>query len=140
MASDGPLGIVVGLEAEAQIARRFGVPVQVGGGHAQGAEAAAIRLIEQNVLGLISFGLAGGLDPGLMPGALVVPAAVLLGADRWDADIAIMQRLGGTTPGSIYGGGQIVASAAAKAALHARTGAVAVDLESAAVARTARQH
>ena len=36
--------------------------------------------------------------------------------------------------------GEVVASATAKAALYARTGAVAVDLESAAVARIARRH
>ncbi len=140
MASDGPLGIVVGLEAEAQIARRFGVLVEVGGGRAEGAAAASSRLIEQGVSGLISFGLAGGLDPALTPGAVLVPIAVLLESDRWSADETLMQRLGGATTGVIYGGGQIIASAAAKAALHARTAAIAVDLESAAVARTAQQH
>jgi len=140
LASDGPLGIVVGLEAEAHIVRRLGVPVQVGGGRAEGAAAASSRLIEQGVSGLVSFGLAGGLNPALIPGTILVPTAVLFEADRWDADGAMMQRLGGATPGPIYGGGQIVASAAAKAALYARTGAVAVDLESAAVARTAGQH
>jgi len=92
------------------------------------------------VSGLISFGLAGGLDPALAPGTVLVPAAVLLDAERWDANDALLQRLGGATPRALYGGGEIVASAAAKAALHARTGAVAVDLESAAVARTARRH
>lgn len=75
-----------------------------------------------------------------MPGTIVVPSAVLFEAERWDADGAMMQRLGGATSGAIYGGGDIVASVAAKAALHAHTGAVAVDLESAAVARTAQQH
>lgn len=89
--------------------------------------------------GLVSFGLAGGLDPAMIPGTVLVPAIVLLDAERWDADDALLRRLGGATPGALYGGGKVVASAAAKAAL-ARTGAVAVDLESAAVARTARQH
>ncbi len=65
---------------------------------------------------------------------------VLLEAECWDADPELMRRLGGLTLGALYGGGQIVATAAAKAALHARTGAVAVDLESAAVARAAWQH
>ena len=51
-----------------------------------------------------------------------------------------MHRLGGATQGALYGGGQIVATAEAKAALHALTGAIAIDLESAAVARVARQH
>ncbi len=137
----GPsVGVVTGLEAEARIARRFGVPVEVGGGRADGAAAAAQRLVERGVGGLVSFGLAGGLDPALDPGTVLVPAAVLLDAERWDADDALSRRLGGGTPGALYGGGEVVATAAAKAALLARTGAVAVDLESAAVARAARRH
>jgi len=91
------------------------------------------------VSGLVSFGLAGGLDPALAPGMVLAPAVVLFKTERWDADDALLQRLGGATPGALYGGGEVVATAAAKAAL-ARTGAVAVDLESAAVARTARRH
>ncbi len=89
--------------------------------------------------GLVSFGLAGGLDPALTPGMVLAPSVVLLGSERWDTDDALLQRLGGPTPGALYGGGEVVATAAAKAAL-ACTGAVAVDLESAAVARTARRH
>ena len=114
--------------------------MQVGGGNAEGAAAAAARLVAGGVSGLVSFGLAGGLDPALAPGAVLVPPTILLGSSRWDADPALMQRLGGPTPGSLYGGGHVVATVAAKAALHARSGAVAVDLESAAVAQVAGQH
>ena len=102
--------------------------------------AAASRLAAQGIAGLVSFGLAGGLDPALAAGTILVPSVVLLEADRWDADSALMDRLGGPTLGALYGGGEIVATARAKAALHARTGAVAVDLESAAVATVARRH
>jgi len=130
----------VGLEAEARLTRRLQVPVEVGGGNAYGAASASARLIARGVSGLVSFGLAGGIDPTLAPGAILVPSVVMLDADRWDADIALTHRLGGATAGAIYGGGQIVATAAAKAALHARTGAAAVDLESAAVAQVARQN
>ena len=112
----------------------------MGGGRAEGAAAAAQRLVERGVSGLVSFGLAGGLDPALVPGTVLAPAIVLLDAERWDADGALLLRLGGATPGALHGGGEVVASAAAKAALFARTGAVAVDLESAAVARAARRH
>jgi len=48
--------------------------------------------------------------------------------------------LSGPTPGALFGDGAILATSAAKAALHARTGAAAVDLESAAVARAAARH
>ena len=76
------------------------MPVEVGGGRAEGAAAASQRLIEKGVAGLISFGLAGGLDPALTPGAVLVPATVLLDAERWDADRALLRRLGGATPGA----------------------------------------
>lgn len=135
-----PTGVVTGLTAEARIASGLGGPVEAGGGDAPGAEAAALRLIDQGVSALISFGLAGGLDPALRAGALLVPPVVLLDDDVWHADPALMARLGGPTTGALYGGGQVVASAAAKAALHAGTGARAVDLESAAVARIATRH
>lgn len=91
----------------------------------------------QGVSTLISFGLAGGLDPALPAGAILVPATVLLDGEEWHCDSALAARLGTQTSGAIYGGGQIVATRAAKSALHARMGAVAVDLESAAVARVA---
>lgn len=127
---------MTGLTAEARIARPLGA-VAIGGGLPAGAEAAALRLVAQGVSALISFGLAGGLDPALTPGAVVVPATVLLDGDKWHCDPGLAARLGGSTPGAIYGGGQVVATTAGKSALHARTGAVAVDLESAAVARVA---
>lgn len=94
-------------------------------------------MVAEGVSALISFGLAGGLDPVLPSGAVLMPAAVLLDGETWHCDSTLMARLGTKTSGAIYGGGQIVATRAAKSALHARTGAVAVDLESAAVARVA---
>jgi hypothetical protein len=59
--------IVVGLKAEALLARRLGVPVMIGGGTAAGAEMAARRAVAEGATALVSFGLAGGLDPSLRP-------------------------------------------------------------------------
>jgi adenosylhomocysteine nucleosidase len=131
------LGVVVGLATEARIARRAGWRVAIGGGTAAGATAAAIALIEQGCTGLISFGLAGGLDPALRPGALVVPSAVIAGEVRHATDAALSHILGGMTPHTVAGADAIVAGIAAKRALRKLTGAAAVDLESGAVARTA---
>lgn len=72
------IGIVVGLAAEARLAAGLGCVVEIGGGTPAGAEAAVARLIARGVTGVVSFGLAGGLDPTLRPGMLVVPEAVVV--------------------------------------------------------------
>jgi adenosylhomocysteine nucleosidase len=134
------LGAVVGLATEARIARRAGWRVAIGGGTAAGAEAAASALVEQGCTGLISFGLAGGLDPALRPGSLVVPSAVIAGDARYMTDAALSHALGGQTPHIVAGTDAIVASVSAKRALREQTGAAAVDLESGVVARIAATH
>jgi adenosylhomocysteine nucleosidase len=131
------IGAVVGLATEARIARRTGWAVAVGGGTAAGAASAAIALAEQGCTGLISFGLAGGLDPALRRGTLIVPSAVIAGDASHATDPTLSRMLGGTTPHALFGADAIVASVAAKRVLRERTGAAAVDLESAAVARIA---
>jgi adenosylhomocysteine nucleosidase len=111
----------------------------VGGGGEVGAAAAASRLIAQGARRLLSFGLAGGLDPELGPGDLIVPDVVLSQDGHWPADPRLASALG-RVGGALFSGGEIVATAAAKRALHARTGAAAVDVESAAVAEAAARH
>ncbi len=128
------IGIVVGLTAEARIARRSGCRVEVGGGTAAGAEAAVRRLLAANVSMLVSFGLAGGLDPSLPPGCLLVPEWVQTGGRRIATDASVNQRLGGFTPHGLLGAASVAASVAEKRALWAATGCAAVDLESGAVA------
>jgi len=134
-----PLGVVVGLAAEARIARRLG-EVAIGGGRAEGAEAAAEQLVARGATALLSFGLAGGLDPNLHPGAVIVPVAVLDGGQRYFTDQDLCRALGGSTVHLLLAGDKVVAEAAQKRLLSARTGASAVDLESGAVARVAARH
>lgn len=109
--------------------------VEAGGGTPEGAAAAAERLIARGVTGLVSFGLAGGLNPAVRPGAVIVPETVLAGGAVFHADAALAARFGGFAGGPLLAGTKIVASAADKARMHAATGADAVDLESGAVAR-----
>jgi adenosylhomocysteine nucleosidase len=129
-------GYVVGLVAEARLLRGCG-PVAIGGGMPIGAEAAAERLVAGGAGALVSFGLAGGLDPALMPGDLVVAAAVWDDDRRFTADPALCALLGGANAELIATMPAPVATAADKAALFRATGAAAVDLESGAVARVA---
>ena len=132
------LGIITGLAAEARLARPLGL-ARAGGGLPDGAEAAAEWLAGQGVEGLVSFGLAGGLDPALRPGDLVVPHSVREG-DRVTATDPRLSARFGPPGGMLLAGTAVVADAGEKARLFERTGAIAIDLESGAVARVAMRH
>ena len=94
----------------------------------------------RGVAGLVSFGLAGGLDPALQAGALVVPAMVIEAGCCYRADPALSARLGGMTALRALAGTAILADPDAKRAAHDATGAAIIDLESGAVARVAVRH
>ena len=134
------IGIVVGLAAEARLARPLGATVAVGGGDAAGARRAAERLAARGVAGLVSFGLAGGLDPALPAGALLVPGAVRLDGRTIAVDAALAQALGGSDTHTLLCGTTAVATEADKARLWRETGCAAVDLETGAVAAVAAAH
>jgi adenosylhomocysteine nucleosidase len=136
-ASGLSLGIVVGLAAEARIARRLNGKVAIGGGTSAGARKAAFGLGQAGATALVSFGLAGGLDPALRPGDVVVPDAVLSRGQRYPTDPALCGVLGGCTPHTLLGADRIVVEAAEKQALWRSTGCAAVDLESGPVAEIA---
>jgi adenosylhomocysteine nucleosidase len=134
----GPaLGFVVGLAAEARIAARFGYPVLAGGGTPTGAAQAAMRLIGQGATALVSFGLAGGLDPALRPGTIVVPSTVVFEGDARYPDAALAELFGGLTHHTVLGGSSVAADTEAKRQLHTVSLAHAIDLESGPVARAA---
>jgi nucleoside phosphorylase len=92
---------------------------------------------------LLSFGFAGGIDPALRPGDVIVGAGVV-GADgrMHETDDALarylcaaLDSLGcGWSAGLVAGVDRVLAAVAAKQALAARTGAAIVDMESRAVA------
>lgn len=132
-------GWITGLAAEARLLPRH-VPVAIGGGTPAGARAAAEQLIAQGVTALISFGLAGGLDPSLHPGTIIIPAAIRDGDDTFPTDPNLTRQLGGPTHPTLFCGTGIAATAAEKAAHFARTQAPAIDLESGPVARAAAAH
>lgn len=126
------LGVVVGLETEARIAAPLGL-VEIGGGTAQGAEEAVMRLLHQGVEGLLSFGFAGGLSPVLRPGHLLVPDTVVVDGVHLRTDAALASRFSHRR-GVLLGAQTVIGGVAARRAAHAATGAAAVDLESGAVA------
>ncbi len=131
------IGFVTGLAAEARLLRRTEFAVAVGGGTPEGAWHAAESLIEGGALALVSFGLAGGLRPGLLPGTVLVPSAVFESKQTYTCDNWLMELLGGGTGRPILAGYRIAATAGDKALLYRRGRADAIDLESGAVARVA---
>ncbi len=134
------LTVVVGLKAEARLARRLGLPVVVGGGTAAGAAEAVARAVAGDAAGLLSLGLAGGLDPAARPGLLLVPASVLCDGQWRAADPALLAWLGGVTPHRLLAADAPAVDAGDKQRLWQETGATAVDLETAAVVRAAAAH
>jgi adenosylhomocysteine nucleosidase len=131
---------VVGLTAEARIAARFGFTARAGGGTPSGAMEAASRLVADGATALVSFGLAGGLDPGLRPGMVVIPEKVLCEGEIFAVDADLAARFGGCTGHSLLAGTSIAADAKTKRVLLNTTGAQAIDLESGSVARIAASY
>ncbi len=134
------LGVLVGLEAEAALARRLGLSVRVGigGATASGAARAADALVAGGATHLLSFGLAGGLDPALPSGATLVPDRVLAGGDVFACDPGLRGTLGDWPESSLLHCDALVADASEKQRLFAATGCAALDMESGVVARAAR--
>jgi adenosylhomocysteine nucleosidase len=124
-------GIITGLTAEARLACPLGT-ARAGGGTPAGAAQAAETLIAEGATALISFGLAGGLNPLLAPGTLIIPSD----CEGHSADPALTKTLGGPVH-TLYSGTTLAVTAAEKAALWRSTGADAIDLESGMVAKMA---
>jgi adenosylhomocysteine nucleosidase len=113
-------------------------------GH-EAARSAALRLIDSGAGALISWGLAGGLDPALEAGAVLLPSAVIDGrgacfatATPWRESVAAA--LAGRRPvssGTLFTSLTPLESVDAKRAAYRGTGAAAVDMESSAVAQVA---
>ncbi|WP_051248286.1 hypothetical protein [Inquilinus limosus] len=137
------LGILTGLAREAEIARRISPLVACSASDPARADALARDLIGRGATILLSFGIGGGLAPELSTGRLVIGTAVRTGSVAYPCDEDLAVRLGVVLPdalrGNVWGGDIIVDTAAAKARLHRDSGAVIVDLESAAVAIAAAE-
>jgi hopanoid-associated phosphorylase len=133
------IGIVVGLAAEARIARRLPghVEVAVGGGTADGARRAAEHLLRHGARGLVSFGLAAGLALELRAGDLVVPRRVLADGAPFATDRGLCKALGGSTPHDLLHSERVVVTAADKQRLLESSRCAALDMESGVVARAA---
>jgi hypothetical protein len=86
---------------------------------------------------VVSFGIAGGLRDDLPIGTVIDARRVVdeSGAVLWEGEPLGVR---GARPGTILGASRIVDDPAERAALHARTGADAVDMESGIYARAGK--
>src|SRR3979490_727298 len=133
-----PVLIVTGLVQEARIAAGPGMTVICSSSDPQQLRALLTVFDPLTIRGVISFGVAGGLDPTLKSGDVVVATEVLSGDARWLAGLALNEDLIATVAlgrrrvvrGGLAGVEKVVAARAVKAALRSETGAAAVDMES----------
>ncbi len=140
-----PVLIVTGLVQEARIAAGPGMIVICSSSDPRQLRALLATLDSSTFRGVVSFGVAGGLDPSLKTGDVVVATEVMAGDTRFLADMALNEEMiasaalkrGRVTRrrrrvvrGALAGVERVVAASSCKAALHSETGAAAVDMES----------
>jgi len=151
------LGIIVAVTAEARSLTREAIPngelirlpegavLNVSGVGPTRAASASKILLEEGATALLSWGSAGGLSPKLPPGSLILPKTVMASDQSlYRVDAGWHDRLCNRLEGYIdfntdplLESTTVVCTLAEKAVLFRRTGAVGVDMESAAVAAVA---
>jgi adenosylhomocysteine nucleosidase len=126
---------------------REGVTLNVSGVGPRRASLASRTLLENGATALLSWGSAGGLSQQLSPGSLILPKTIIA-SDRfvyhvdpsWHEDLC--NRLKGRVDfhtGPLAESATVVRTPAEKAILFKQTGAIGVDMESAAVAAVAQE-
>ena len=147
-----PLGLpvlaVTGLAKEGRLASGLGVEAVGAGGNPARLAALLARRERPGCRAVVSIGIAGGLDPDLVSGDVVVATGVIAGDRRYAADPAVAQALLARLdrPGLSVRAAELAGVDAAvmtldgKADLWARSQAAAVDMESHVAAAFAERH
>jgi len=125
-----------------------GALLAVSGMGRDAAERAARALVDAGVIALMTFGMAGGLDPALEAGSVVLPSELIaadgtrfLASRSWRERVAAaVGPLRAVSSGSLLTSARAIDTPADKSAAFRDTGAAAVDMESAAVAAIALRH
>ncbi len=136
------LGILCGLESEAAIARRIkDARVAISAARPDQAKEAAFKLVQLGATRLLSFGLAGGLKPGLPAGTLIIASTICAVGetkhcdDYWNAKLR--RKLPKAIVGPVWASGTIVKRSQDKKTLFEQSGCLAADMESCAVSKAA---
>jgi len=145
------LGVITGLASESKClkpaAKGGALTVRCAGASPARAAVHARALVGEGCSALLSFGVAGGLDPAIEPGTVIAAASVFgSGGRRWDGDAEWRDRLVAKSAGepdivaaAIAGSDRALLSAAEKDALYQATGAAGVDMETHSVAEVAAE-
>lgn len=147
-ATFSPIAVIHALRVERAGLEGAGVEARVyqSGPGPERAASAARAAIEGGASALVSWGLAGGLEPELAPGAVVVPKRVVTGEGVslatdavWRAALAAaLEPDFAVHDGALLSIDHVLTTPREKARAALETGTVAVDLESAAIAAEAR--
>lgn len=146
-AESRPLGAVRrGTQRDAPAVLADGTLLVVSGVGCAAAARGARRLVDAGAHALLSWGVAGGLDPALRAGTLMLPGEVVLSdgavyATTHDWRLALATAAAGCHPvtgGRLLSSVDVLGSVSDKAIAFRRTGAAAVDMESGAIAEVAR--
>ena len=145
------IGVITGLLVESKAVERAAtrlsspeIPLLCAvAGDAARAYAQACAMADRGVTGLVSFGMAGGLDADLQPGDLIIADSVIDASGTStsvDPDWckACKSTFNAAHTGAVFGADRALSSLAEKQATYATHRACAVDMESHGVARAAR--
>jgi hopanoid-associated phosphorylase len=136
--------LVTGLKREARIVGGHGVQVIVGGGCSIRLAQDLERAAAAGAGAFLSMGIAGGLLPGLRPGAIIIASAVVANEARIRTTSSWSDNLNRAIPesvmGDIAGVDRMTAEISDKISLRRMTGAASVDMESHVVARIADRY
>jgi adenosylhomocysteine nucleosidase len=137
-----PVLVVTGMASEARLAAGAGVVTITG-------RAASTRLSHHiGCRAVLSFGMAGALDPTLAPGDVIVASTIVSGTRSWQVDARLAQRLADVlgrgamrvVRADLLGVDAPLLHPRAKEQMRRTTGAAAVDMESHRAAAYAAEH
>ncbi len=138
-----PIIAAVGLDFEAAVARSPGVDLAIGLNRKTHLKALREKAAKGS-LGIISFGIAGGLSPSLRPGDAVIAMGVMTSTGRFDTCPVWSAALSAALPRArqlpVYGSERPLLTVSDKRALWLETGAAVVDMESRDAAMVAAEH
>ena len=140
-----PVLIVTGLKQEARIAAGPGLTVICSSSNPTQLREMMSSFDPRSIRGIVSFGVAGGLNPALKSGDIVIASQIVTANRRWSTEASLtedlvalpMKRGRSIVSGVLAGVEAVVLGQVGKEALRATTGADAVDMESHIAARYA---